>query len=58
MFESSERIGGRGREEGEREKAIVDVMIPLGAGRAGRSMHLAVGDLQSERLADGAGLIK
>lgn len=52
-------LRGRGREEEEREKAIVDVMIPLGT-RRGRSenMHSAAGDLQSERLADGVGLIK
>lgn len=50
-----EEKGGEGRERG---KAIVDVTIPLGARRAGRSMRLAVGDLQSERLADGVGLMK
>lgn len=34
-------------------------MIPLGARGAGsENMHLAAGDLLSERLADGAGLIK
>lgn len=38
-----ERENRREERERGREEAIVDVMIPLGARRAGRSMHSAAG---------------